>query len=383
MDSLLASSNRHRQLNQFRQLHPLSWEELAIQTLSMCITELGAALSVSAGVVGFAGGTEISQIALGGNRVDFSLQVCSVIMEAVDVAYLIIISIRFRWVIIPRSSETVNESAMLLLRFYLAAIAVFETLETLNGFGRPDDGNEFKEASARFNVDIYNFLFRAFSERVSGWSGEAGDGYSRKVQSVLLSHQSLMQADREVAHVVSIQARQVESLRIVSKECKIQFSSLSSVAAMAITPGFSGSPMALFSFAVVLMTISLLITLPLIVGCIGNLIHQGGVNAGHLRKALDGYRHVVDDVKSITSPSTVVSSPSPVSAFTGARFSSPVGEQLKKLRSLNEPGGYASQARPARAATKRDVAFAAANPVPDVGNAPAPAVVPGQARGLA
>lgn len=101
-------------------------------------------------------------------------------------------------------------SEWLILRFVNNIIVFIEILETLAGYGAPEAGGNFCAGYLKFSNEIFDILKSAAPEN---WSGDAAKNYEQKNIEQQLRVQQIMDADREIAGILTRQSGQVEQGR--------------------------------------------------------------------------------------------------------------------------------------------------------------------------
>ena len=94
------------------------------------------------------------------------------------------------------------------VRYLGCVLLIIQCMESLNGFGPPDTGAQF--ADTAIASDICCALNNAIPAR---WTGQAADRYAGNNSGQQDYLALLWQADEQIAHILKIQASQVEQVR--------------------------------------------------------------------------------------------------------------------------------------------------------------------------
>lgn len=99
------------------------------------------------------------------------------------------------------------DNLFLVPRYLTCVLGCINILESLNGFGRPDIGREFKDDSEVFSGLISDLLYNAAP---IDWCGKAAAGYEGQNIGLRAALQEMADADQKVAETLTTQAGQVE-----------------------------------------------------------------------------------------------------------------------------------------------------------------------------
>lgn len=108
------------------------------------------------------------------------------------------------------AEDSANRAITLAICYLQSVMAFIEILESMNGFGLPEAGDEFCDGSEAFSKVIADILLNAFP---TDWSGAAAEEYAQRNERQWNLVHDLAAADRAVASALAIQAGQVEQIR--------------------------------------------------------------------------------------------------------------------------------------------------------------------------
>lgn len=91
-----------------------------------------------------------------------------------------------------------------------AVLTVLELLELLNGFGSPNDGDEFRDRSAKFSVNISDILNNASP---CDWSSDAAVLYEERNEEQQARVMAIAEIDQKIVEILKTQAGQIEQAR--------------------------------------------------------------------------------------------------------------------------------------------------------------------------
>ena len=171
-------------------------------------------------------GQQAMVIAQGGLRKEGEEDPCDKSL-ALQISAAVIGTIFYLRMIDRAEDETRYREAMSYLAgFLFTVLGLIETVEYLNGFGLPDEGQEFRDGVENFSMHIYGILNGA-SPMSNNWEGDAARDYEKKNSyQQNLVRKDFAETDRDLAKIIEDQAAQVEFLRQGLAEVKIAIESL-------------------------------------------------------------------------------------------------------------------------------------------------------------
>lgn len=169
-------------------------------------TSLGilAEIAVVAGAVATSG----VQGGLGDTGTNLYLQISAAVSEAALLAGAAASAPYAVEIMEPDDQEKISAAVL----YLWTVLAVIEALEAMNGFGSPDTGAEFRQGYTAGSADIFDLLCSAAPTDWC-WSGASAQRYESKNEDQQDRVKRVAAADREIAHILAVQADQVERMR--------------------------------------------------------------------------------------------------------------------------------------------------------------------------
>lgn len=236
--------------------------------------------------------TGIAQAASNGGKLnrDSVFRIIDLIGEAILIAFCIIAD---HLDLAGYSTFASKKGADDLVGLYATSLLIIDEFEALNGFGPPDLGGKFRKESAEFSIDIAEILRKASPDECE-WSGLSAEFYREKAGQQRNLIEIFAETDREIAHIISIQAGQVKMVREALVDAK---TSLIACAGASVLLSICAQTRATFDMLVIVVGGALQLALVTAYGLISGLAAEAVHNAKLIKKAQRGYARVIHAAK--------------------------------------------------------------------------------------
>lgn len=329
------------------------------------ISEIIGAMAIANGVSTASG---IAQIVRSDKiSTDIQLQISTIAMDAI---WSILLVVNY-YSVGAQAAATLE-----LVKFCNANLAVFETLESLNGLGPPDPGRKFNEGNTAFSIDILDILKRASPDR-NEWSGPAANNYREKNNKLQDYAREFAKADLRIAQELSRQASHVQKVRTVLSGIKLAYLSYTEIITIAVID----DPLDALGIWMRILGVITFLLLVIAIGYLIDLFIKTNNVRNAIKKAMkSGYRYGVDAVEENILTAAAATGRSTTSIPTDANFptfatvidrpfdtgctsavdkaGNPFAIPTFALPTFNEPNRAPQQAAPASQKLSPDLRFA-------------------------